>query len=127
MKSIYKALIKTLLTVSLAWVLWGACSEFYQIAWGTGEWVGEFSRTWAVLYYVFVFMCIVLLIFIFFFIWKKKVFAHYIDRFVVLRRNLGNFRWILWLVIFIAPVWLFQFTVWGVVLQEFYIRILVWI
>lgn len=108
-------------------MLWGACSEFYQIAWGTGVWVGEFSRTWAGLYYAFVFLCVALFILFSLFIWKGEIFAIYIERFIMLRRSLGNFRWILWLVVFIAPLWLFQFTAWGVVLQKFYIRILIWI
>lgn len=122
-----KYLKNLLFTSSLAWVLWGACSEFYQIAWGTGVWVGEFSHTWALLYYAFVFLCVALFVLFSFFIWKGEIFAIYIERFILLRRRLGNFRWILWLVVFIAPVWLFQFTVWGVVLQKFYIRILIWI
>jgi hypothetical protein len=127
MKSILNHLKRTLLASGLAWVLYGASSELYQIAWGTGKWFGEFSRTWAVLYYAFVFLCVFFLVFFSFYIWKREIFKKYIDRFVALRRNLGNFRWILWLVVFIVPVWLFQFTAWGIVLQKFYIRILVWI
>lgn len=127
MKSTLEHLKKILLVSGLAWVLWGACSEFYQIAWGSGETIGEFSRTWAVLYYVFVSLCILLFVLFSFFIWKREIFTKYIGRLVVLRGSLGNFRWIFWLVIFIAPVWLFQFTAWGLVLQKFYIRILVWI
>ena len=127
MKSILDHLKKPLLAIGLAWVLYGACSELYQIAWGTGKWIGEFSRTWAILYYAFVFLCVILLVFFSFFIWKREIFETYIDRFIALRRNLGNFRWLLWLVVFIAPIWLFQFTAWGIVLQKFYIRIFVWI
>lgn len=127
MKSILDHLKKPLLAIGLAWVLYGACSELYQIAWGTGKWAGEFSRTWAVLYYTFGFLCVLLFVLVSFFVWKPEIFAKYIERLVILRKNSGNFRWVLWLVVFIAPVWLFQFTVWGVILQKFYIRILVWI
>ena len=127
MKPLLKKLEDILLVSGLLWVLWRACNEFYQIAWGTGEWLGEFSRTWAVLYYAFVLFCIVLLALYSFYIWKEQVFQKYIERFVVWRRKSGIFRWLLWLVIFIAPVLFFQFTPWGVVLQKFYIRILVWI
>ncbi len=127
MKSALIYLKKILLTSGLAWLLWGACSEFYQIAWGSGDWIGEFSRTWAVLYYAFVILCVVFFVLFSFFIWKREIFTKYIDRLVLLRGSLGNFRWILWLVVFIAPVWLFQFTAWGLVLQKFYIRTFVWI
>jgi len=127
MKSALNYSKKILLVSGLAWVLWGAVSEFYQIAWGTGEWVGEFSRTWAVLYYAFIFLCVTLFALFFLHTWKRELLAIYIDRFIALRGSLGNFRWVLWLIVFIAPVWLFQFTVWGIVLQKFYIRILVWI
>lgn len=44
MKSLQNYLEKILLTLGVAWVLYGACGEFYQIAWGTGTWRGEFSR-----------------------------------------------------------------------------------
>lgn len=127
MKFVLKYIKKILLVSGFAWILWGACIEFYQIAWGTGVWFGEFSRTWAVLYYLFVLLCILFFVLASLFIWKQDMFPKYIDRFVVFRGNLGNVRWVIWLAVFIAPVLVFQFTVWGVVLQKYYIRIIVWI
>ena len=126
MKSILDSLKRPLLASGFAWILYGACSELYQIAWGTGKWIGEFSRTWALLFYAFVFFCVILFTFFCFFIWKREIFERYIDRFIDLRRKIGVFRWLLWLVVFIAPVWLFQFTAWGIVLQKFYLRVFIW-
>ncbi|MCE9646963.1 MAG: hypothetical protein K8S20_13260 [Chloroflexi bacterium] len=116
-----------LLSGGVAWVLWRACGEFYQIAWGSGVWIGEFSRTWLLLYCVFVCICAGILVLSSVIIWRPDLLAKHINRILSVREKLGVFRWVIWLAIFSVPVWFFQFTLWGLVLQKFYIRILVWI
>lgn len=117
----------TLITLLIGWVLFRACNEFYEIAWGTGTWLGEFSRTWALLYYAFVVASIFLFVSIILFFWNNRIFIPVMNRLFTIRKQLGGFRWVLWLVVFIAPVCFFQFTVWGIIFQKLYIRILVWI
>ncbi len=116
-----------LTTILIGWALYRACNEFHDIAWGTGTWFGEFSRTWAMLYYAFVVASAFLFIFIILFFWNTRVFIPVTNLLFKIREQLGGFRWVLWLVVFIVPVWLFQFTVWGIILQKLYIRTLVWI
>ena len=123
-KSIF---LNVLITLLVGVVLYRACSEFHAIAWGTGTWRGEFSRTWAVLYYSFIVFCASFFVFTTLFIWNNKLFIPVTDRIMAVREGLGKFRWLLWLVIFIVPVWFFQYTSWGFVFQKLYIRIFIWI
>jgi hypothetical protein len=127
MKRFSERSMDIILTLGIAWLLIGSCFEFHQIAWGTGEWYGEFSRTWAGLFYLFVFLCIAFFVFICFFIWQRERFKHWADRLVELRERWGVFRWLPWLVILILPLWFFQYTAWGLVFQKLYIRIFIWI
>ncbi len=127
MKSLSKCLERILAILGITWVLVNACGEFYQVAWGTGEWYGEFSRTWALLYYSFIFLCIVLFAVASSLIWGHKRFAALIHASVSLRERLGKLRWLLALLIFIFPVWFLQYTFWGVVFHDNYIRVLLWL
>ncbi len=117
---------KALGSLLLAWVLLGLCSEFYQIAWGTGNWRGEFSRTWALLYYGLIFTCVVLFVFAGSFIWQRERFVRFIDRIIMVRRRFGNLRWLLGLFVLLAPIWFFQHSPWGLVFQKFYFRMAIW-
>jgi len=126
-KSQYKNFQNILITLLVALVLYHASSEFYDIAWGTGKWRGEFSLTWALLYYLFIAFSLSFFMLAVLFVWKNRYLISVIDRIIAIRRQLRNFRWLLWIIVFIAPVWFFQYTFWGIVFQKFYIRIFAWI
>lgn len=115
---------RALLSLGTGWVLYRAAVEFQQIASGTGTWLGEFSRTWALLYALFVLLCIASFMMVNFVVWRGERFAALAARTVDFRERLGNARWLLWLAVLIAPIWFFQYTVWGVVFQKLYIRLL---
>lgn len=119
--------LNTIITLLIAVVLYRASNEFYDIAWGTGTWRGEFSRSWAILYYLFIAFCISFFAAAILFIWNNKLFAPFIGRVIAARQRIGNLRWLLWLVVLAAPVWFFQYTLWGFVFHKLYIRILIWI
>lgn len=122
-----KNLLKILIPLLAAVILYRAGGEFYEIAWGTGTWRGEFSRTWAVLYYSFVAFCVLAFLLTTAFVWKPNLFESFAEKIIALRQRMGNFRWLLWTVILAAPVWFFQYTSWGFVFQKFYIRIIIWV
>ncbi|MFN8414021.1 MAG: hypothetical protein U0Z26_16695 [Anaerolineales bacterium] len=126
MKQFPHRLIEVFFVLGIAWLLIGSCFELYQIAWGTGVWYGEFSRTWAVLFILFLIICITFFLLVCFFIWRQDFFVPWIDGAVKMREKLGVFRWFVWFVILVFPVWFFQFTAWGVVFQKLYIRVSVW-
>jgi hypothetical protein len=107
-------------------VLYRAGGEFYAIAWGTGTWSGEFSRTWALFYYSFVVFCVLLFVIVGLFIWNSKILIPATYQALALRERLGVFRWLLFSLILVIPPWFFQYTTWGFVFQKFHIRVLIW-
>jgi len=117
---------KTMGSLLLAWILFNLCSEFYQIAWGTGTWRGEFSRTWALLYYGFIFTSIAFFALAGFYIWKRERFVPFMDRIIMVRQRLGNVRWLLCIFLLLVPIWFFQHSPWGLVFQKFYFRMAIW-
>jgi hypothetical protein len=116
-----------LLFAFISYLIFQASQEFQKIAWGTGIWRGEFSLTWAVLYYSFIAFCVLLFALAILYIWNNKFIVPIVERVVAVRERAGNFRWLLWFVVLIAPVWFFQYTPWGFVFQKFHIRIFIWI
>ena len=52
---------QTISIILTAAILIGACIEFYHVAWGTGEAVGQFSPKWFVLFILFVLFCVSIL------------------------------------------------------------------
>ncbi|MBM4427000.1 MAG: hypothetical protein FJ031_07155 [Chloroflexi bacterium] len=126
MKSVFETR-KTLLAGVSVWILWQAGNEFHQIAWGTGVWLGEFSPTWGILFIGFVVVSVLLWIGVVSLLFNEHA-ASSITRWVIrIRKKLGVLRWVLWLGISLSPLYFFQFTLWGIVFQKEYIRILIWI
>ncbi len=119
--------LNLLIILLLAVVFYRASHELYEIAWGTGSWVGEFSRAWAILYFLFLVFCTSFLAVTVLFIWDNKIFSPVIDRMIMVRQWMGNSRWLLWLIVLLTPVWFLQYTSWGVVFQGLYFRFFIWI
>jgi len=129
MKKIFqqKLFLNIVIILLLTGVIYRASNEFYEIARGTGSWVGEFSRAWAILYLLFLAFCVSFLAVTVLFIFNNKIFVPIIDRIIMVRQWMGNFRWVLWLIVLFTPVWFLQYTLWGVVFQGLYFRIFFWI
>lgn len=113
--------------LGILWVLVWACIEFREIAWGTGGWFGEFSFKWYILYIAFISLSLILFGLVNLSFYKHAWLLRATQKIIDLRDRLGNFRWLLWLLVFLVPIYFFQFSVWGIVFQKMYIRILVWI
>ncbi len=109
------------------YVLYRACVEFFAIAWGTGNWLGEFSLSWAFFYYSFAALCILVFSTVAFYLWNSGIFAPARSRIIEIRQRMGVLRWVLWTIILIAPVWFFQYTALGFVFQKLHIRIFIWV
>ena len=52
---------KLLLIVLATFLLTASSLEFWNITWGTGEWLGLFSFKWAMAFFLFVLFCILCL------------------------------------------------------------------
>jgi len=64
-----------LVLVGFGYVLIRACFEFYEIAWGTGVWLGEFSLKWGMGFFAFVLLCVLSWATVIFILWKPNVLA----------------------------------------------------
>jgi len=126
-QNVSKQVVKVLLAAIFAYILVRACAEFYEIAWGTGIWLGEFSFKWGVGFFGFALFCILVWIFSLMVLWKPSIFGEMPGGFVSLRQSIGIFRWVVAIVFLVFPVWFLQYTPWGIVFSGLYFRLLLWL
>jgi len=103
-------------------LVYGAVIEFYNIAWGTGTWYGEFSPKWGIAFVLFAVICAVLLIAWTIRIWRGMDAPTSVagqDRLAVVRRLLG-------VLVVAIPIGFLQYSPWGVVVEGPYLRLLLW-
>ncbi|MDO8755670.1 MAG: hypothetical protein Q7J80_17380 [Anaerolineales bacterium] len=104
----------------------GACMELYNVAWGTGVALGEFSLKWIILFIVFVLLCIFMFAGIVFSILRRVEFLSISKRWISHRKRTVILRRLLAIIVLILPVIFLQYTMWGIVFQGVYIRTLIW-
>lgn len=115
----------TIITV-IAWALVGACIEFYNVAWGTGKAVGEFSLRWFLLFVFFVLFCLALYAVTGLAVFQREKFLSIFQKVIAGRNKLSFFRWLLVVLFLVLPAWFLQRTIWGIVFDGVYFRILLW-
>ncbi len=116
-------------------VLWGifgyllvkSCLGFEEIASGTGTAWGAYSIKWGLGYLIFVLICVSLFVLLGAVLWRREKLDATFEKSIQFRERLGNARWLLVAILFIVPIWYFQYTPWGVVFKDIYIRSLVWL
>ena len=81
-----------LVLLSAAILLIGACVEFFHVASGTGNAIGEFSPTWLILFFVFVVFNFALFILAIF--WQRGLLSAVSMKLVLYRNKLSLLRWI---------------------------------
>jgi hypothetical protein len=118
---------KPLLILALSsWLLVFSVMEFETIAWGSGIWLGQFSFKWALAFFTFVLFCVFCLGVVATTLWSPQRLTSVTSSLSNFREQLGLFRWVLVVLVLIAPVWLLQYTFYGAVIYRPYLRILVW-
>ncbi len=117
-------LLPSLLTALL---LVKAGSELNRVAWGTGEWLGEYAPKWAIVFFGYILISAGIVALVFIAAWAPHKLDALKKGLVRLRSRLGILRWVVAVVFLLAPVWFFQYTSYGVVFTGNGIRILVWI
>jgi hypothetical protein len=114
---------KIALLIGAAWLLYGAAMEFYNIAWGTGDWYGEFSFKWAVAHGAFVAGGSALLI-----LWGVRLLRGTGTRAARRSEKIPPaWRWLFATVVLAAPIVVLQYSPWGVVIDGLYLRLLIWV
>lgn len=126
MKRSFVEFEKLLALIAVGLISIGACVEFYHVAWGTGEAVGQFSPRWLVLFCVFVLFCLALLTAIVFSVFEHNRFFFISRQIISIRSRLSFLRWILVIFLLIFPAWFLQRTMWGIVFDGGNFRILLW-
>ncbi len=110
-----KSLSRIVLSILAAWILASAAREVFDVAWGTGNQLGEFALTWALLFLLFALSCLGLFLLALTVLWRPRALDAVAARLIRLRGRLGAARWILVAVILVLPIAWLQFTTWGVV------------
>jgi MFS family permease len=123
--SIKKHLERSIILLAFGFLLYRSCVEFYAIGSGTGEWYADFSMTWYLLFWVMVVLCIGLLVLFGAALWFPERLKHPRLLLQNLRERSNLFRWCAGLLFLALPLFIFQFTVAGVVLGGYYIRLLI--
>ena len=127
MKRSFNEFGKILAIPAAAWLVIGACVEFYHVAWGTGEAVGQFSPRWLILFALFVLFCAVLFASVVIAVLRRELFPSIKKKFILFRNQSALARGALALVVLILPVLFLQRTIWGIVFHGIYFRALLWI
>lgn len=124
MNGLFSSRLKKILLMAVAaLLLYNACVELYNIAWDTGEWLGQFSPKWALLLFIFAFACILSFGGIGVSLWAPQTWTPLIIRLAILRHRLGFFRYVIAILLLATPVYVLQYTFWGIVLHGPYLRI----
>ncbi|MEW6405226.1 MAG: hypothetical protein AB1649_25825, partial [Chloroflexota bacterium] len=118
---------RVVVLLASAYILLFMSRDFYQIAWGTGEWLGQFSLKWGLVFFTLVALSIVGLFGLGNALWRPQQFRVLFGRLVGGRNRIGWLRWPLSAVVLLLPAYLLQFTPWGAVFYGTYIRIVIWL
>src|SRR5262245_9881062 len=110
----------------LIWLLTSSSVEFWNITWGTGEWLGQFSFKWALFCLAFILFCVLALIGARFALFDPNRLAGISRKILALRQRLGFAGWLFGFVILIFPAWFLQYTAWGIIMDGPYLRLLMW-
>src|SRR5688500_2499303 len=112
-RSLFKGSENALLLLVGIWMLYTACWELYNIAWGSGIWLGQFSFKWAMAFFIFVVFCVFCLGAVAAILWSPQRSVPVFYRLSDFRERLGPVRWVLVILALIVPVWLLQYTFYG--------------
>ncbi len=104
----------------------GSCFDFFDIVQGTGTWFAEMASTWALIFVIYCLGSLAVLAILLMIIWRDRNYTVFAEKLITFRDNLGSWRWLASIFVFIFPIWLFQFSVLGIVFQGLFIRSLIW-
>ena len=101
--------------------------EFWNITWGTGDWLGQFSFKWALAFLAFALFSILCLNIIFAALWRYEAISLRLQQIASFRNRLGWIGWLPVVILLSAPACILQYTAWGLILDGPYLRILIWV
>ncbi|HNN12363.1 MAG TPA: hypothetical protein PKL78_02315 [Anaerolineales bacterium] len=117
---------KILAIVAAGVVVIGAWVEVYNVAWGTGTALGSFSMTWFALFILFTLLVLGVFSIFVLALFSNRTFSGSVGQMVTFRERSSFLRWVLILLVLVAPIWFLQRTMWGVVFDGGNFRMLLW-
>jgi hypothetical protein len=119
-------LMKVLFFIFSGYILLRAIFAVEKIASGTGFWWQTYSLKWGFGLVGFIIVCVLLLVFIAYLLWRRDTLSVVAQKLIFLRERIGVIRFGLVAVVFMFPIWFFQFTAWGVIFSDLYFRVMIW-
>ena len=119
-------LLRLIILIGTAVFLIAVSEELYNIASGTGNWIGEFSFKWGFLFAIFATFLIFSLIILWFSLWRYDSLEPFIKNIISLRQKTKLFSWLIAIILLMLPVWFFQYSLWGLVFTGIYFRLFIW-
>lgn len=117
---------RPLLLILIIFLVIKSCFGFQKISLGTGILLGGYSIKWGAVFLVYIVICIFLVVLSIAALWKSEMLQPIIEKMIGFRERLGAFRWLFALLVFISPIWFLQYTQWGLVFHDIFIRIVIW-
>ena len=127
MDKIVRAIFGVISTLLLGFLLTNGLIEFYNIAWGVGDWLGEFSLKWGLAFFAYIIFSLFVLILFSLAIWAPASLEKWKRKLVAFRQRIGIFRWPIVLILLFSVPLLFQYTPWGAVFIKPFLRLNVWV
>ncbi|MBN8657636.1 MAG: hypothetical protein J0M11_18030 [Anaerolineae bacterium] len=126
MKRLFSEQTQFIVAGITAWFITQAVVEFYNVAWGTGKAVGQFSPSWFILFVVFILVAVTLFMGFTFAMLRPEVFSGLNQRLISYRSRFVLASGVLAIFVLFLPIWFLQRTMWGIVFNGIYIRALIW-
>ena len=115
----------TLAAAGVILILYGACAELYNVAWGTGISIGKFSITWLVIFLAVTAASLAVTVWLAALTYRSDLRTLYVKKIIHYRARIGVLKWALIILAILFPVWFFQYTMWGLIFKGIYTRILI--
>ena len=116
-----------LLLALAAWTLVRAGQEFFDAAWGPGNWLGLFLPKWGMMFFAFVILSVAGWGMFAWALMRPERASAALGGVGRARERIGFLRWPLLLLAAIVPPWLFQYSYLGFVFVSPSMRLVVWV
>lgn len=117
---------QSVLLFALVLLLSKVAFEFHKVAWGTGNWLGQFSFKWGVIFFLFVSFLIGILFSVKMFFWDKQKLQKVVNILISQREKIGIARYLVIIFLISSSVFYLQYTLWGLVFTDTYLRVFYW-
>src|SRR5687767_2526540 len=121
-----KDLGRLFLLFVFAYLVINSCFAFQRVAWGTGNWWGQYSFKWGAIFLGNTVFSTILIVVFWLALWLPDKLEFVFEKLIRVRTRMGHTRLPLAFLVLIAPIWFLQYTPWGIVFSDAYIRVLIW-